>query len=604
MAGKSNRIEVDLQVLQAEAIQKLEKFGTDFNNTVDRLAKILDKSQMAGASVPTGTPGTVSPGASTSAQTDQQMLNVQQARNPGSEEAVEEALVRTQRRIMGNEVAIPTSLRQALGYAAEGQLNLNPFQPVETFRADRARIESNPNLSPEQKKREILKARFGAANDIMFNYESTKALGMNYMHKYGNFFGGIQGISSAGYQTAPNTGTGGVLGSSIFSGSFWHGLGESVWQPMVSSTFGLDPGYSLGQAQQARQAINAYGWSGGNMGNWLSGVLKENTKRYMLDPETQMAFLDPMLRWGGWQSFDQLEATLRALPSAAQAAGMNVKQFTQELVQTAQQVAMQNGNTPGVVANVLSNFSATTGLAPQQGAELMSTQNIMMAAAYTGKNPWDIYTGRDQGALMAMSLSRFQNMLGMGVDQFARMAKGSKADREFFKNRMWAMTMLYSKDPSIFGGMSPLQLMNIIHRNGGVGGVERHMQIEGQIANVVGPTRAEERAKIEHLLRRFQPGGVGDSLAQQFAKAAGTNMDSGTMKAYAEQLLRRQMHNQQLKSARNITIELSGDAKKYFALQGDPGHQNSGGIAGFGRKALSITEDVIHLGGGIFNAFP
>lgn len=626
MAPKSNRIEVDLNLMQKEAISRLDQFGKDFNNTVDRLASLL---QNVSADVGGSGAGQLGPNASTAAKTDAAVaagggagrsgppgtLNAG-ASTPGGDHQFEDQFVRLQRRIGANEMAIPQSLRQALGYAAEGQLNFNPMAPIKQYGTNRdqniadalAQLRSTSAyqaMSPADRATAEAQAtnsarwrtRFGTANDMMFNYEASKALAMKGLGKYTAFTAGVQHITDYGYQTAPNTGTGGILGSSLFSGSFWHGLNESTWQPLVSSTFGLNPAYSLGQAQQARQAINQYGWSSGNMGNWLANVLKENTIRYRLDPQTQMQFLDPMLRWGGWQSFGQLNAVLASLATSAQAAGMNVSQFNQELSQTAMQVAQQTGNTPGTVAGILSNFSATTGLAPSQGADLLSMNNVLMSAAYTGKNPWDIYTGKDQGATLAVPLTRFSQMLGMGVDSFMRMAHGTKAQQEFFKNRMWQMTMLYQTNPQIFGGMSPLQLMNIMQRNGGVKGAERHMQIRGQIENLTAAANSQgvplhsiaTNHRIEDLIKQYDPTHA-SSMIHDYLKMVGAGSTMQQRKQAAEQAINAQAHNKQLQAARHITIELSGDAKKYFQLANDPGHTNSG--QSFGRKALGFFEGV------------
>lgn len=631
MPIRKNKIDVAVDVL-ADSASKLEKFNRDFGNTVTRLEKMLQSGGLGGQAATGGDQGSygaghmfdrVTPARQGGGPPDWNkatMLNASPGNAsmpPGDISApgpdggsIEDQMIQFQRRVGSSEAAIPTSFRQALGYYGEGQLQLNPLQ---NRAGQYAWQGSFWQPSAEERAAGLTNRQVYArrANDIMFNLQSSKALAMNAMGKYSGFFGQVQAIGNSGYDVNANASRNGFLGSMLGSGAFWHGLSENIWQPAVSSAFGLNPSYGGGQAQQARQAINSYGWGSGNEGNWLANVLKQNTVNYGLDPQSQMAFLDPMLRWGG-QSFQNLNAVLAQIPQAATAAGYNLKQFTQELVAASTQIAQQTGIPIGVAANTINAISATTGLSPSQAGQLDNINNALQAAGMTGTKPWDVMNGTQGQALLAPALKRYSLVLGANgfssMQQFEKSYYHPKTQAEYeqAKKALFMMQRYYAADPSAVGNIQPIQAIHMISQAGSTKGLLNQTHILDQLGDpgsleigIHGTPQqrmAMINARIEHLLRSYYPGNKSrtEHILSEYMSRAPHQRTPQDLFAMAKGLLEAYQPHDRRKTAQQ-TIGLTPEAKKLVTLmQNDAAHANAGGVTGFARSAGGVIGGVIH----------
>lgn len=619
--GRSNKIEIDVL---AESAAKLVQFNKDFGANVDRLADII-----AGGGGGAGTglvgAGQISPSASTASGTDKlfsqappwasargTLLNSGASTPPndisqGGGENFEKEYIEATKRIG----AVPTDLRQFLGYLGEGQLSLppNPFSPATwTARNPGAEDEmaQNPDGSYKMGRMQVFGRR---ANEAMFQYQAAKALTMKAMGKYSGFWGGTTALVNAGTATnSMESRTGSNLGGflpfnlpfGLGSGAMMHGLSEGLWKPLLSSDFGFDGSYSFSQAQAARQAINSYGWSGGNMGDWLAGVLKNNTTRTGLDPQTQMAVLDPMLRWGGG-TFQEANTALGQLASAATAAGYNVQQFTQQMLQASEQVAQQTGIPIQTVMRGMSALSATTGLNPTQLAPLYTEQNMLMAAGITHKSLGQVEFGNDQAGLLARPEFMFQASLtaaakarGMsGFNQWHQwFYHGTPAQKKAAQDAMaYGPMLLYQTDPSAFGNISPMQLAHMFAMGGGtMKGLNRQVNIQSTLGHLSAENTNALDQKIEHMLSTYYPGNPSRNhrLVEQYIKQA--RGDASTRRELALRLIRGYRPRDQRTQAK-YEIGLTNDAKKLVTLMGnDAAHSNSGGITG---RLSSLGGDLL-----------
>lgn len=614
MASNRRRNKIDVAIdLQQKTLEAMNQFTSDFGASVDRLASMIEG--VAGQTGEGGGAGKLGPNASTSAGAQQAMRGVQQARMggvstsgagsggfgggvfmnrgnasmpPGDISAggggeFERDYIEATKRI---GEGVPTNLRQALGYYAAGQLQANPLSPLKPGAENDAIAQQGWSFSGLRDP-EYRRAVAQRANATMFNLQASKAMAMNLMGKYTGFFGDVQNIGNAGYATNANDSRQGLFGSQLFSQTFWHGLSEGVWKPALASDFGFSTNYSFAQAQAARRAINEYGWSGGNQGDYLAGILKGNTVNYGLDPQTQMAFLDPMLRWGG-DPFSRIMTTLQQIPKAATAAGYNLQQFTQELVSTATQVAQATGQPVGQVASTISSISAVTGLAPQQVGAMDTFQNQLIAAGLSGKSLGQVVLGNQGQALLKQPLKMLAATLGgQGYtvkkwmhDYYHGTAAEKKRAEDAYAYGPYAM-FNSPGGKEAFGGMSPMQLIHMVGTAGSGGALTRQSHILDVLSNPQdlergAHTTAQFNAHVENLIRSYFPHNKSrtDAMIKAYEEQAALKGNPGDKAKIAADLLEKYAPYDRRRFS-NMTLGLTPQAQKLVALMNqDAAHAN------------------------------
>jgi len=539
--GRTNRIEVDLKLLQDGNIQKLKEFGAQFDKSVlaltdtlstyaDRLAGIVGVEGGSGAGKP-GPDATVakpsvlatrqggteaptlvnappgsppqSPGGGSIA--DQGGVEngpnaPRIATGPGTGlPGIEEQYVRAQRYIG----SVPVGLRQTLGYIAEGQFyGQSP---------EEAKDEFGNVILDEQGRTTYKRDEFGhlqysaagigpfklsqqTAQSISNNLQLGQSIGSNaglLMQHFSNIRSGILGYTQTGMNLgAPRTDSGfwggieGMLGG-IGGPAFRMAAGQT-WDALKSSMFGVDPNFSPQQAQQVKQAIQGYGYGSGGTYNWLSDSLKSLWIHQNITPDAAMSVLDPSIRFGGSEDLSQLTDILQAIPGAAKAARMNLQDFTAALVQTAQSVSQTTGMTVANAASGIMAYSTVTGLNPAEAQTLMSNpQNYLLASGMTGQSIWQLTAGHNNMApLMSFGMTQFAQSVGNLTP--AQIAAGLKAPKNSAAYQqanqvMSRAQLLYLQNPQIFGGQSPREMLNQGLRAGSWQGVLNRVSVVQQL---------------------------------------------------------------------------------------------------------------------------
>lgn len=527
----SNRIEVDLKLLQDKNLQVLSDFGKQFDKSVQALGMVLGDyaSQITGAisasnvagsggvgpsaSVASnvrigggqarmgGQPptGQSSPGfanapasayggggsASSSQETDQQ-YGPPPGRNPGSEQGYipfERQYVQASRRIG----EIPVGLRQVFGYMSEGQLPFLQKPPKDA--SGNPLLDANGNAVPAgytlNEEGQAVPGRMmevgGHISDWMF---AQQAIGQNvslmnqHLSDARNFIiGNALYGQNLGYSRA-----GGLFGTPLGSPAFNVAL-SNQFATMQAANFGLDLSYSPQQAQQAMQAITNYGWSGSGTTDWMLNFIKHQQNQG-ITPDTVMALLDPYLRFGGSEGLTQIHNTLNGIAQAAKAANIPLSEFQQQIVSTAQGISQATGGTVTSAAGALAAFSSVTGVAPERAQELLSDpHNLLLASAMTGESVWQVSQGQNSmQAMQSFGAMQFANSVGNLTPQ--QIQQGLKAPRNSAAYQqanavMSRATVMWSNNPQIFGGMSPREWLNAGLRAGswkGIGQRESVMQ--------------------------------------------------------------------------------------------------------------------------------
>lgn len=609
MPNRSNRIEVDLKLLQDKNVEKLQEFGRQFDKSIDKLASMLGSyaEQVSGATQTVARAGKVGPEASrsddvkiTGAAAGYRMggqgtggfgggvnynfggggggsgygrgeASVATPSNPQSEmdaDAVEKAFVRAQMRAGASEGAIPVGLRQALGYAAEGVIKI-------------------PGMSEEQS------VAFGKKyNEKLFQMEAIKRNALLGMQHLQNFYGANLNRIQLGQQLGSSR-EGGVFG--IFSPAWTQGVRESI-HSLMESDFGFSPYYSTAQAKQARETLQQYGYSG-QTSDYLADQLKQLQVHRGLDPQAVMAILDPLMRFGGDENMGQLLSVLQQIPDAAKAAHMNLSEFTQQLISTSQEVAQGTGMTVGGAARALSAFTTTTGLSPSRAAGLFNNpQNLMLAAGMSGQSITSLMEGNDRMApRMAFGLRVFEGFSGgYTAEQLASMRKKDWKKYQSIMNSAW---LAYAQNKDIFGGFSPRELINMQTRNNGR--LLQHTTIDEELQS------AASVGRVDQLLKGWG-GAAGQHMQNEFETylAKNPNVTVAQARQEALDLISKSQNAAQTRTARQVTkIDMTPETKKFFKLLNydDTAHSNSKNW--FERNAMPALNDAMHAGEDILTHF-
>jgi hypothetical protein len=219
-----------------------------------------------------------------------------------------------------------------------------------------------------------------------------------------------------------------------------------------------------------------------------------------------MAQLDPLMRYGNPnQNGEQLINVLRAIPGAAKAASFNLQTFVGQLQSTASAIAQSTGMKQGQITSALTAFSAVTGLAPERAQQLFSSQNLTLAAAMTGKTMTQLYEHPSAAPEMAYGQMIFKSMTGMSAEQLNALRKTDVAK---YNHLMDGVYRLYNNNKEIFGGYSPLELINMQMRNNGQ--TRRNLAVTQAIQDTSGSGAVD---KIQGLLNVYG-GGAGKQFQQ------------------------------------------------------------------------------------------
>jgi hypothetical protein len=656
----SNRIQVDLKLLQDKNAEKLIAFGNSFATSVETLKVALGDyaEQLAGAG---GLTGQVRSGRSSAASvagnvaeemqspsartggttphpTGQTVGEVRGSASTGGSgsgggplpppgqnvggydvpdhssrapagaggdepDSLEQQFVKAQKRIG----EIPVGLRQTLGYAAEGQLNLKNFAPgtylgSRESRGDPAELKVNPETGQYAMGTPQLLAR--RASEAMFTGQALKANVMNMHRSMTGHFGAMNAAMNAGQDLGYSR------ESSLFgfmSPAYRESL-KSNLKSMWSSKFGFNPNYSGDQARQARATLAQYGY-GGDQADTLAETLKQFEIHNRMTPETTMKMLDPMIRFGGTE-MSQFTDTISGFGEAAKSANMNLSDFTEKVVSLASQLAENGpGSTTGYAAQ-LSAFSAVTGMSPEKGAAMLQDRTqTFMAMAQTGQSYAKATIGPNAlGARLKAPMSignqlvksyGFKDM-GELNQAYVDMTKGRPVSKKA-EDALSSLQMMIDSNPELFGGMNLKQLMSNSVRGNVLGKTEALADL-----SMLGDTASEN--DFQGVIKKF---GGGDKMREGLADARsdivkkldkkgtkGEERQHAIAQAEKKYLMSAMGKTNEKQSHKNTkqTIGLSAEAKKWFKINVDSDKDHSAsnqfhGAQHYAQEAISGVED-------------
>jgi hypothetical protein len=278
--------------------------------------------------------------------------------------------------------------------------------------------------------------------------------------------------NTADYGSSYGLSRSGILGTPYFSPAWRAGVGAKYeafqrsrwgggdWRRPWTMLMG-DPNYSSQQSAEALEIARQYGWRGGAQDELLD-MMKDTSKRYgsAIPQEAVAQLMDPAMRFGT-SSRLEVEDSLRRMKAAADGANISLEKLAQSAIPAAQALAKEYGM-PG-----RTGLALATGYALESGGrevgEVANKRNILMAAAQKG-SLYKALSG-DPGDIVRAGASVLGPLADPGY------WKQIKDDPRQRGAALEELSWMYMKDPSLLGGLGPEEYMNqmLAYGQGGTG---------------------------------------------------------------------------------------------------------------------------------------
>jgi hypothetical protein len=154
-------------------------------------------------------------------------------------------------------------------------------------------------------------------------------------------------------------------------------------EALSRANFGFNPWLSVGQAMQINSAIEGMGYRGDQRNAMIGAFSTLGERGINVQDISQMFNAD--YRYGA-TNLSEFVRTLEQVPTAAQAANMNVRAFTQQLTEVAMGIAQRSGTSATNIAGQITAVSQATGMTPGLiGAQTNDRFMTIMGAAHFGE---------------------------------------------------------------------------------------------------------------------------------------------------------------------------------------------------------------------------
>lgn len=529
MASKDrrNRIEIDLNVLKAEELDRLTKFADQFQKSIETLTANMGKYQdqvsnaaariaqggMSGLN--TGGFGTVAPTmgmppiGSTAADIErkrEQRQNEDDRNRERNEKrwGSERDRIERNRKALREQFLESSRMGKAFGSLGWGQRSLAPSaltsieeenftidnltrQPtlantmqIIGHRMQRFGTEVDPNTGVARV-REGGK-RFTWANNTGQNLASAAdlmILGQRtvtpMMHRLINRgVGSYNGAAQMGYDVGASSTLGWRTLAPILTAGGRRSLAMS-WTDRLAS---LNPAWSGDDQNQLGGVLRGlgidYGRSFGPLGRGNKTPYGRDVGKWMqtilrenpgLDAQTLGTMMDQRRRYRPGEIAD-IPHDIETLKGAAAALSMSFEDLTQQVVQTSSAMSQSNGMTYGDAERTLVS-GAAMGMRPDQVAKLTDRSRVMRAAGMQGGSVYETFSNPMK--LMKQTEYEVGTVMGMSTADMRRIAKErytkGAAGNNRFNEMMTRAQWIYAKNPDFFGGMTPEEFVSFTDKD-------------------------------------------------------------------------------------------------------------------------------------------
>lgn len=333
----------------------------------------------------------------------------------------------------------------------------------------------------------------------------------------------------------------GWLGTPFMSQAFRRGVSQNWeawqrsrwggglnWNPLKG--FGLlgDPNYTREQSSEALDITRQYGWEGAAQDRLLD-VMRSTTKKYggKITQEQVQQLMEPALRFGT-TSQSEVEDSFRLLAEAAKSANISLDALAQTAIPAAQAIAKTTGISGGAALRKVAGYTLATGRgADSAEAVLGERRNILLAAAQTG-SLYDVMHGTGEAEMRASQ----QFMGELGDPNFW---KRIKDDPRAMRRAMEDLSWFYLKDPSYLSGMTPDEWRQQMLTSARTG-VDPASMVGafGEVGKAVTPKGKVKEGKLRAALEK---GGIDQTTIGGVMEAARTGKTSNeTVQAAIDEL--------------------------------------------------------------------
>lgn len=286
--------------------------------------------------------------------------------------------------------------------------------------------------------------------------------------------GSYNGAAQMGY----DVGAGSTLGWRTMLPIFTEGGRRSLAMSWTDRLASLNPAWSREDQQQLGGVLRGLGIDygrdfgplgrgnktpyGRDVGKWMQTILRENPG---LDAQTLETMMDQRRRYRPGEVAD-IPHDLETLKGAAAALSMSFEDLTQQVVQTSSAMSQSNGMTYGDAERTLVS-GAAMGMRPDQVAKLTDRSRVMRAAGMQGGSVYETFSNPMK--LMKQTEYEVGTVMGMSTADMRRIAKErytkGAAGNNRFNEMMTRAQWIYAKNPDFFGGMTPEEFVSFTDKD-------------------------------------------------------------------------------------------------------------------------------------------
>lgn len=435
-ADRSNRIQVDLQLLQDRNLTMLSDFATKFSDSVNKLDRLVKDGfgiKDAGPFAPVETSASTVERVREAVYGSRDIFPHETWQQPASPKQSESRAPQPNFESMDwqprNAAGLALRVAMANSYAnlpgvyggneyELAQFHLGSLQPgilsglqyasyLTGNMANKNAWDENGNWIGTNRQQQLLMTS-GKLGQVARRGVELKAImpelwrtigaipGIGYMAQYGNPANmnimAMQGVGMGNYDTAGWGGTPFMSGAwksgmaqqwSIWKGSRWNT--DLNWNPLKG--FGIpgslisNPNYTPAQRAEAEQLMTDYGWDNDLRDGGLD-IMRRYTQKYRgaYSQQFMMELLDPIMRTGSG-NVGQVSNILDSLAQSARAANVNLQKFAEQALSAGQAISSQTGMSLYRSTRAAGDIMGVTGLGAGAAEEIMTNDLYMYLGA-------------------------------------------------------------------------------------------------------------------------------------------------------------------------------------------------------------------------------
>jgi hypothetical protein len=322
-----------------------------------------------------------------------------------------------------------------------------------------------------------------------------------------------------------------ILGpiANMLSGAGLKGI-EANWNAGLASWFGFNPDLTTQQAKDIESTLNAYGWGGnqnGNQTDFLRNILTTYVSKghgAWNAEDLMSAGADAAVRYGTGSLQDVLTSFDR-LNNSVIATSLSLDIMKKGLNEMQGPVSQQYGVPTPSARLAIQALTDATGLAPQVTGKMLMDSNFWLGVARSHTPLWQLsepkYATRANLRIgMEGLIGLMPQIIGSNAEWQAAERAAQHGDHGPMHHLETKLQMLYHIDPQLFGGLQPNQVIN------------QKLYGRGMETRAVATSKLNYSNTYEDMRTQLMRAGMSREKLQQFKEWRQKNMiDNGSLES-------------------------------------------------------------------------